>query len=317
MERTDILVVGAGPAGLTAAQYGARAGLKVVAAETLQPGGQALNIDILENYPGLLTGRPGRELTGDMYAQACVFGAVFVEKNVATLVIDDTGTRRMFKAVFDDGAELAADAVILCMGAAPRSINVPGEKEFRGLGVSYCAACDGPFFKGKKIVVVGGGDAACDEARALLRISPNITLVHRRGQLRAQKAVADRVLESPGIQLRFNTEVRTIRGSKKVEAVILENIQTGQKSEEEADAVFIFAGIVPNNELVKKPELTEKPQFDTSGFIITNDRMETSVRGLFCAGDLRATPFRQVVVAAGEGAVAAHSAAEYLMEHEH
>ena len=314
MERTDILVVGAGPAGLVAAQYGARAGLRVVVAETLQPGGQALNIDILENYPGLLTGRPGRELASDMHTQALVFGAVFIEKSVAAILIDDTGTRRVFKAVFDDGAELEASAVILCMGAAPRTINVPGEKEFRGLGVSYCASCDGPFFKGKKIVVVGGGDAACDETRALLRISPNIVLVHRRGQLRAQKAVADRILENPDIKLRFHTEVRSIRGSQKVEAVILENIQTGEKSEEAADAVFIFAGIVPNNELVKTPELTEKPQFDRSGFIITDDRMATSVKGLYCAGDLRATPFRQVVVAAGEGAVAAHSAAEYILE---
>ena len=312
MERTDILVIGAGPAGLTAAQYGARAGLKVIIAETLQPGGQTLNIDILENYPGILTGRPGRELAGDMHTQALVFGAVFVEKSVETLVIDDTGTRRMFKAIFDDGAELEAAAVILCMGAAPRTINVPGEKEFRGLGVSYCASCDGPFFKGKKIFVVGGGDAACDEARALFRISSNIVLVHRRSQLRAQKAVADRILDNPNIKLRLNTEVRTIRGSKKVEAVVLENMQTGQKSEEEADAVFIFAGIVPNNELVKNPELAEKPQFDRSGFIITDDRMATSVKGLYCAGDLRATPFRQVVVAAGEGAVAAHSAAEYI-----
>ncbi|MDR1957400.1 MAG: FAD-dependent oxidoreductase, partial [Treponema sp.] len=171
---------------------------------------------------------------------------------------------------------------------------------------SYCATCDGPFFKEKKIFVVGGGDAACDEAQFLARLSSQVVLVHRRDRFRAQKALAERVLRNPHITVRFNTRIAEIRGETKVSAVLLESISTGESYEEAGDAVFIFAGIVPQMPLV--PDMQKNEQ----GYIVTDQTMATSIPGIFCAGDVRASPFRQVVVAAGEGAVAAHSAAAYI-----
>ncbi|MDR2521597.1 MAG: FAD-dependent oxidoreductase [Spirochaetaceae bacterium] len=311
MEQTDILIIGAGPAGLCAAQYGARAGLRTLALEAVQAGGQALNIEALENYPGRRVVTAGRELVAEMREQALDFGAVLLEKEAVSLALETAGGRR-FCAALADGGGVRAKAVIVCAGAKPRELGVPGEHALAGAGVSYCAACDGPFFKGKKIIVAGGGDAACDEARQLARISPHITLVHRRGQLRAQKAVAARVLEHPAITVRLNTAIKEIRGEGRVRSVLLENTENGLVTEEEAAAVFVFAGYTPRNGLVTGAALAEKPRLDADGFVVTGQDMASSVAGLFCAGDLRASPFRQIVVAAAEGAIAAHSAAEYI-----
>jgi thioredoxin reductase (NADPH) len=279
----------------------------------IQPGGQVLTIETLENYPGWLGGKSGRELAEAMHRQALDFGAVFLPNSAETLTIRDAaGSSRRFCALLDDGTEILAKAVILALGASPRKLGIPGEEELAGAGVSYCATCDGPFFKNKKVFVVGGGDAACDNARGLSRIAAQVALVHRRGALRAQKMLADRVISTPGVSLYLNTVLRHIHGNGHVQWITMENTLTRVRTEEAADAVFIYAGLVPRNGITQKPELVEKPALDGGGFVVTGQDMATTVPGIFCAGDLRATMFRQVVVAAGEGAVAAHSAAAYI-----
>ncbi|MDR1420787.1 MAG: FAD-dependent oxidoreductase [Treponema sp.] len=311
---TDLVIIGAGPAGLTAAQYAARANLRTLVVEQLAPGGQALNIDVLENYPGNVGvenpddpegGRgpkSGFEFSRDLLGQAERFGASFLTDSVLSAARE--GNR--FSVVPGSGKPIGARAVILASGAKHRLLDIPGEAEFSGRGVSYCATCDGPFFKGKKIFVVGGGDAACEEARYLARLSPHVTIIHRRDRFRAQKALADRVLHNSGVTVRFNTVMREIEGEKKVTRVVLET--NGKQTREDADAVFIFAGMVPQSALAR----SLGAETDEAGYVITDQRMASSVPGLFAAGDVRASPFRQVVVAAGEGALAAHCAAAYI-----
>jgi thioredoxin reductase (NADPH) len=310
MEEIDLLIIGAGPAGLSAAQYGARANLRVLALEHMAPGGQALNIDILENYPGNiqhgdLPPRSGFEFSQDLHKQAEAFGAKFIMEGAVSL--EKNGN--VFVLTLSGGKTLNAPAVILASGAQRRKLGVPGEAELTGRGVSYCAACDGPFFKGKRIIVVGGGDAACDEAQYLSRLSDKVLIVHRKSMFRAQRSLAERTLANPRIETRFNTRLLEIRGEAKVTSALLEESGNTPKTyEEDAQAVFIFAGSVPQTSLVSNMGV----QCDDSGYIVTNQSMESSVPGLFAAGDVRSSPFRQVVVAAAEGAIAAHSAAAYL-----
>jgi thioredoxin reductase (NADPH) len=317
-EKWDLIIIGAGPAGLTAAQYGARANLRTLVLEQLAPGGQALLIDVLENYPGnvgltdpegtrIAEPRRGFEFSQDLQKQAEAFGAHILAGQV-------TGLRKEgnhFVLALGNGETRTAGAVILATGAEHRLLGIPGEKEFTGRGVSYCATCDGPFFRNRRIFVAGGGDSACDEAQYLSRLSSQVVLVHRRDRLRAQKALAERTLENPCIEVRFNTIIREIRGEGNVSSLVLERSDntgkgTGETWEEAADAVFVFAGTVPRSSLAPGAEK------DENGYIVTSQRMESSVPGLFAAGDVRSSPFRQVVVAAGEGAVAAHCAAGYL-----
>jgi thioredoxin reductase (NADPH) len=275
-----------------------------LAFEQLAPGGQALNIEALENYPGVIPAKPGSDFAEDLRRQAEQFGARFTVEPV--LSVAKEGTR--FRVGLSKGAGVTAYAVIIATGAKHRTLDIPGEKEFYGRGVSYCAVCDGPFFKNKKIVVVGGGDAACDEAQYLSRIASQVVLIHRRGSFRAQKALAERVLHNPAIEVRFNTRMLEIQGDTRVTQVTLENTVTGERRAEAAQAVFIFAGVTPQTALV--PDLA----VDGGGYLLTDQNMATALPGLFAAGDVRASPFRQVVVAAGEGAVAAHRAAAYIDE---
>lgn len=297
----DLIVVGGGAAGLAAAQYGARAGLDVLVLEQLAAGGQALVIDAVENYPGLSDPVSGFELSRRMEEQATRFGAEL--RNATVSAIRREGER--FRIETDQG-EFAALAVVLATGATHRRLGVPGEDALAGRGVSYCATCDGPLFKGKRMVVVGGGDAACDEATYLANLASGVLMVHRRGQLRAQKALADRTMANPKIEVRFHTEVRRILGDAKVSGVRLVENTSGREYEEAADAVFIFVGSIPQT--AAAPEV----RLDEGGYVVTDQRMETSIPGLFAAGDVRSTPFRQLVVAAGEGAIAAHAAGQYL-----
>ncbi len=297
----DLIIIGAGPGGLAAAQYGARANLKVLVIEEMAPGGQALVIDDLENYPGVSGHVSGIDFSQIMEKQAHDFGAEFL-----------TATARNIKKENDifyietSKGSFTSYAVILSTGSKNKLLGIPGEKEFTGRGVSYCATCDGPFFKNKKILVVGGGDAACDEASYLSNLSDKIIMIHRRDRFRAQKALADRVLHNKNIEVRFNHILKEIKGTMKVSTVLFENTQTGETYEEDVDAVFIFIGTIPQTALV--PDL----QKDEAGYVITNQRMETETKGLYAVGDVRATPFRQVVVAAGEGAVATHCASQHI-----
>ena len=297
----DLMIIGGGAAGLAAAQYGARANLKTLVIEEMAPGGQALLIDRLENYPGYAEPKSGFEFAQDMNRQAEKFGAEMITDSVMSLTKEDN----LFVAETGSG-KITAWAVILATGAKHRTLDVAGEAEFSGRGVSYCATCDGPFFKGKKMLVVGGGDAACDEAQFLAKLSDKIVMIHRRDRFRAQKALADRVLRNANIEIRFNTVVEEIKGDKKVGSVVLRKVDTGKIYEEAFDAVFVFVGSIPQTALV--PDAAK----DESGSLITDQRMESSIKGLFVAGDVRSTPFRQVIVAAGEGAVAAHCASQYI-----
>lgn len=297
----DLIIIGGGAAGLSAAQYGARANLRTLIFEEMAPGGQALLIDHLENYPGYATPKSGFEFAQDMHQQAEKFGAEFVTDTVLSLKKEG----ELF-ILETSGGTMTASTVILATGAKHRTLEVPGEAEFTGRGVSYCATCDGPFFKGKKMIVVGGGDAACDEAQFLGKLSDKIVMVHRRDRFRAQKALADRVLGNSNIEVRFNTIVTEIKGAAKVGSVVFQRTDTGETYEEAADAVFVFIGSIPQTSLV--PDA----QTDESGSVVTDQRMESSIKGLFVAGDVRASPFRQIVVAAAEGAIAAHSASQYI-----
>lgn len=300
----DLIIIGAGAAGLTAAQYGARANLKTLMIEEMAPGGQALLIDRLENYPGYVEPKSGFEFAQDMHRQAEQFGAEFVNDTVTRLVKEN----HQFIAHLSSGDTVTAPTVILATGAKHRHLEVPGEMEFQGRGISYCGTCDGPFFKGKKMYVVGGGDAACDEAQYLSNLSDKIIMIHRRDRFRAQKTLANRVLNNKKIEIRFNTRLVEIRGDSKVRSVVLEHTDTGERYEDDTEAVFIFIGSIPQTDLVPEAEK------DEAGYIVTNQRMETSIRGLFAAGDVRSSPFRQVVVAASDGAIAAHCASQYIDE---
>ena len=311
--KVDLIIIGAGPAGLTAAQYGARAGLNVLVIEQLASGGQALVIDKLENYPGNIAAevKSGYELMTDFHRQAETFGAKFLSGSVCSLKKENG----VFIVTLADNAVYTAASVIIAAGAKPRQLGIPGEKEFSGRGVSYCATCDGNFFKNKKIIAAGGGDAACDEAQYLSRLTDRVILVHRRESFRAQKALAQRTLNNPNIEVRLNTVIKEITGdqeslSGKVKSVILNDLKTGKIYEEETDAVFIFAGTVPQSSLVKEADLNVR--FDDEGYIITDQKMAAGEPGLFAAGDVRSGAFRQVVTAAADGAVAAHNAAEYI-----
>jgi len=299
----DLAIIGAGGAGLGAAQYGARANLRTVLFEEMAPGGQALVIDKLENYPGLPDPLSGFDFADLMRRQAEAFGAQIRSSSVSALRKDGG----MFVLETSEGTSTAW-AVVLATGAKHRHLEIPGEMEFAGRGVSYCATCDGPFFKGKRILVVGGGDAACDEAMFLSKLTDRVLMVHRKDRFRAQKSLAQRVLSNPRIETRFNHTVKEIGGSRQVESVTLVQSDTGKEYQEAVDAVFVFVGSIPQTALV--PEASK----DEAGSILTNDRMETSIPGLFAAGDVRATPFRQLVTAVADGAVAAHSASQYIDE---
>lgn len=297
----DLVIIGGGAAGLSAAQYAARANLDVLVIEQMAPGGQCLIIGDLENYPGFPEPINGGEFAQLLETQAKNFGAEFL-----------TATAKEIKKEGDiftietSKGPITTYAVIMSTGAQHRKLDIPGEKEFAGRGVSYCATCDGPFFKGKKMLVVGGGDAACDEASFLANLSDQIIMIHRRDRFRAQKSLADRVMKNPNIEVRFNTVAKEIKGDMKLKSVVLENTETGETYEEDMDAVFVFIGSIPQTKLV--PDLPK----DEAGYIITDQSMETEMKGLFAAGDVRATPFRQLVVSAGEGAVATHCATQRI-----
>ena len=299
-DKFDYVIIGAGCAGLASAQYAARGGLSVLVLDVAGAGGQVLQIADLENYPGVFPAVDGATYMMTMQKQAEAFGAKIVQAQV--LSIDKTGASFLVKT---KKASYEATCLCIATGAIHRNLEVPGEKEFSGRGVSYCATCDGPFFRNKKIVVVGGGDSACSEAIYLSTLSSDVSIIHRRDKFRAQQAVIDKMLAA-GVKPVYDSVVKEIKGSVKVESVIVENVKTGEVTELSTDAVFIFTGMLPQTDLV---EMLPK---DPAGYILTDENMETSVPGLFAAGDVRSKPFRQVVTAVSDGAIAAHIASERI-----
>ncbi len=295
----DIVIIGGGIAGMTAAQYGARASLDTLLLERYAFGGQALIISELENYPGFPEIITGFAFSQRMEQQARNFGADLLVSEVKELERDG----QLFIVKTNRGAVLTP-AVILATGAVHRPLGIRGEERLVGRGVSYCASCDGPFFKGKKILVVGGGDAACDEAHYLSNLSDQIVLIHRRDKFRAQDALADRVLNNNNIEVRLQQIAVEILGKNRVEKVRLQKIDSGEVYEEEFAAVFIFVGSTPTTELA-----FSEVDKDEQNFIKVNEHMETTVPGFFAIGDARQTPFRQLAVGVGDAALAAHAAA--------
>lgn len=293
IEEFDYIIIGAGAAGLASAQYAARGGLKTVILEGMAEGGQIMQITELENYPGVFPVVNGIDFIKKMREQAVSFGAEIQTAQV--LSIDKIENKFVIKT---KNKTFTAPFLCIATGAVHRHLEVPGEKELTGRGVSYCAVCDGPFFRNKKIVVIGGGDSACSEATYLSSISGDVSIIHRRDSFRAQKSVIDKMLAA-GVKPIYDTVVESINGSNKVESVTLKNVKTGETSEFKTDAVFIFTGMIPQTELVGM-----LPKDDT-GYLITDENMETSMPGLFAAGDVRSKPFRQIVTAVADGAIAA------------
>ena len=297
MAECDILVIGCGPAGLTAAGYAARAGYSVLAIDSLAPGGQLLYIDEIENYPG--TGKTsGYALAESFEKEAASFGARMEFWGAQSIRKEGN----LFH-VQTTGEDVTAKAVIYAAGARHSHLGCPGEEEYQGKGVSYCATCDGPFFKGKTIAVVGGGDTALTDAIYLSKLGKEVIVIHRREQFRAQKVLQDRLLAQPNVRLELGKTVQSVNGN----GSNITSLTLSDGSEIPADALFVFVGIVPNTEILKGVA-----ELDERGFVIADGHMQTSLPGLFAAGDVRTTPFRQVVTAAGDGAAAAHSADGYI-----
>lgn len=301
----DLVILGAGPAGMTAGIYAARARMDVVAIDKGLPGGAPLLTDAIENYPGFPGGITGTELVGRMQSQAEEFGL-----EIRTL----TGANRVsaaagFFEIETDEEPLQAKAVIVAAGAHPSRLGVPGEADFTGRGVSYCATCDGAMFRDKPVAVVGGGDAAVEEALFLTRFASKVIIVHRRDELRAAKILQERVLVNDKIDVAWDSELTKVNGEQVVVGAQVRNKKTGETSELDVRGVFIYIGTVPNSECV-----ADLVDLDERGFILTDDRLTTSVRGVFACGDVRSSHLRQVVVAAGEGALASVSAQRYLDE---
>lgn len=298
----DFASIGAGPAGMAAVLYAARSGLKSLALD-FNSGGQALSIASLENYPGVFPSVNGFDFINSMRSQAENFGAIFFHANVRAL--DKIGSTFFLET---DKEKFAAKSVLIATGAEHKKLGVPGEKEFSGKGVSYCATCDGAIFRDKNVFVIGGGDAACDEAVYLSAIARHVTIVHRRDEFRAQKTLEQRVLQNKKISVIFDSVVKEILGEEKVKSILLENVKTAARTNFECDAVFISIGMKP------RTEIFSTLQKDSGGYIITDENMRTKIPRLYAAGDVRAKTLRQIVTAASDGAIAAFCAANDLHE---
>ena len=304
MSNIDFLIIGAGSAGLTAAMYAARSRISTIVIDSSGSGGQVLQIADLENYPGIFPAINGYEIAEKMQKQAESFGAKVIQTQVSSIKKkDDLFTVETEKETYH------ARAILIATGAEHRALGAPGEKELRGRGVSYCAVCDGPFFRNKKIVVVGGGDSACTEALFLAGLGEKIILVHRRDTLRAQKVNIDRINANEKISVEYDSAVKEIKAGANgaVGSVVLENIKSGTQKEIEANAVFIFVGMNPRTDLVK--DVLK----DEAGYIKTDQLMQTSIKGIFAAGDVTNIKQKQIIIAMGEGAKAALGAFNYLI----
>jgi len=300
----DVIIIGGGPAGLSAGIYTARARLKTLLIEKMAIGGQIINAWMVENYPGYKDGIGGIELTTAMHEQATKFGMETLSDEVTGIEIK--GDRKVIKTPQGD---FAAKAIIIAGGAERQKLGAPGEKEFTGKGVSYCATCDGAFFRDKAVAVLGGGNSAVTEALELTKFAAKVYLIHRRNELRATKILQEKLLADSRIQVLWDTVVEEIKGDQFVNAMKIKNVKTGQTSDLKVDGVFVSVGTQPATGYLKG-----MVNLDANGAIIINDRLETNVPGIYAAGDIRSGSIRQVVGAAGDGAMAAVHAGKYIGE---
>lgn len=302
----DTIIIGGGPAGLSAGLYAARAGLKSLLLEKSYVGGQAITTDRVENYPGFPEPISGLKIIQNMEEQARKFDLAIEVQGVKSV---ECRQKTDFHIHLANGQELATRTIIVASGASPIPLGVTGEEEFTGRGVSYCATCDGPLFRERQIMVVGGGNAALEEAVFLTRFAQKVTIVHRRSTLRADKIIQDRALQNPKIDFLWNSVVQEIKGDSQVREIRVQNLADQSLTDHRIDGLFIYIGSKPNTAW-----LPSTVKLDAQGFIITDERLFTSLPGIFAAGDCRQKPLRQIVTAASDGALAGMMAYHYLQE---
>ncbi|GLI51048.1 thioredoxin reductase [Tepidanaerobacter syntrophicus] len=299
----DVAIIGAGPAGLSAGLYAARAKLSTIIIEKMYPGGQAAMTYRIENYPGFSDGIGGAELAEAMKSQAERFGAKILNNGAVKIVKKDN----IFNIILDNDDNVEAKTVILAAGASAKKLGVKGEIEFTGRGVSYCATCDGAFYANKTVAVVGGGDTAIEEALFLTRFASKVYVIHRRNQLRATKILQERAFQNSKISFIWDSVVDEIRGKDTVNELVVKNVKTGELESISVDGIFVAIGQTPLTDFVK-----DIISLDNQGYIITNEHLMTNVPGIFAAGDIRQKPLRQVITAASDGAVAAVEAGRFI-----
>ena len=302
----EVIIIGGGPAGLTAGIYASRARLRTLLVESALLGGQMTTTEMVENYPGFPQGVTGDELSRVMEEQAKKFGMEIVTQEIIKVSIEED-----MKVIQTHESTYRCEALIICTGTEYRKLGVPGEKEFAGKGVSYCATCDGAFFQDNKIVVVGGGDSALTEALFLTKFVKELTIIHRRDALRGTKIYQERAFANPKIKFLWNSIVQEIKGDMIVHSIVVKNVKTGEIKEFETDGAFLFVGLAPRTQFLKGIV-----QMDGGGYILTNEDCETIEKGIFAAGDCRKKILRQITTAVGDGATAAFAAQKYLEEKE-
>jgi thioredoxin reductase (NADPH) len=298
----EVIIIGGGPAGLTSALYASRARLSTLMIENGLFGGQMTTTELIENYPGFPQGVTGDELSRLMEEQAKRFGAETINREIVEVKLEGD-----LKHVRTHESNYLCQALIICTGTEYRKLGVPGENEFAGRGISYCATCDGAFFKDSQIFVVGGGDSALTEALFLTKFVKELTIIHRRDELRATKIYQERAFANPKIKFLWNSVVQEIKGDQVVRSVLIRNVKTGEINEFETDGVFLFVGLIPRTQFLKG-----LIQMSEEGYIITDENCETSIKGIYAAGDCRKKLLRQIATAVGEGATAAFAAEKYL-----
>jgi len=301
----DLVIAGGGPAGLTAGLYAARGKLRTLVVEKLAPGGQAASTFLIENYPGFPEGISGPDLAQAMATQAKRFGLETTFGEVKRL----TPQEHYWEVEYED-RKLLTKAVIVCTGVDPRKLGIPGEEALKGRGVSYCATCDGPFFRGQEVGVVGGGDSAVDEALYLTRFASRVYLIHRRKALRAEKILQERAFQNSKIEILWDTIVTGVLGDNGVEGLEIMDVRTKDCRALKVDGVFFYVGLLANTEFLKGVV-----KLDDQGYVLTDENMATSVPGVFAAGDVRQKLLRQVSTAVGDGALAAFAAERYIESH--
>lgn len=305
MNLYDVTIIGGGPAGLAAGIYAARAALKTVLLEKGMPGGLAASTEFIENYPGFAEGINGPELMMQMDAQARRFGL-----EVKSATVEDIKAVEDYFSVKTDEEVITTKTIILATGAQPQKLNIPGEEEFHGRGVSYCATCDGAFFRDKKVAVVGGGDAAVEEAIYLTKFASEVHIIHRRGELRATKILQKRAMDNEKIIFHWHNVVEKILGEATVQEIIIKDVRNGETKPLAVNGIFMYVGNRPVSDLV-----SGLIKVDERGYIVTDENMHTSHPGIFAAGDVRQKLLRQVVTAVADGAIAAVAAEKYIEGH--